>query len=60
MPREQAQAIYRVGRAFAEGDPERTLCFEQAACIFQRLGAIKELAELRHIYPSIATQRSQI
>jgi adenylate cyclase len=59
MPHEQAQAFYRIGNTCGESDPERTPRLEQAAGIFQRLGAVKELAELKRAYPFIMTQRSQ-
>ncbi len=58
-PREQAQAIYRIGLASSESDPERESRLRQAADIFQRLGAAKELAELERVHPSISSQWGQ-
>jgi adenylate cyclase len=58
-PREQAQAIYRTGLASSESDPERESRLRQAADIFQRLGAAKELAELERVCPSISSQWRQ-
>jgi hypothetical protein len=58
-PREQAQAIYRIGLASSVGDPERESRLRHAADIFQRLGAAKELAELERAHPSISSQWRQ-
>jgi class 3 adenylate cyclase/energy-coupling factor transporter ATP-binding protein EcfA2 len=58
-PREQAQAIYRIGLACSESDPEREARLRHAADIFHRLGATRELAELQRVHPSISSQGSQ-
>ena len=58
-PREQAQAIYRIGFASSESDPEREARLRQAADIFHRLGATRELAELQRVHPSISSPWSQ-
>ncbi|MGL3213548.1 hypothetical protein [Bradyrhizobium sp. BR 1433] len=58
-PREQAQAIYRIGLATSASDPERESRLRQAADIFERLGAAKELAELKRVHPSPSSQWRQ-
>lgn len=58
-PREQAQAIYRTGLATSASDPERESRLRQAADIFERLGAAKELAELKRVHPSPSSQWRQ-
>jgi tetratricopeptide (TPR) repeat protein len=47
MPRERARALYEIGKALNENALDQTSHLEQAAAIFERLGAVRELAELR-------------
>jgi adenylate cyclase len=47
MPREQARAIYEIGKNSPLGDPSRQKYLGKASDIFGRLGAIGELAQLR-------------
>ena len=49
MPRERARALYEIGKALNENASDRTSLLEQAAAIFERLGAVRELAELREV-----------
>jgi adenylate cyclase len=49
MPREQARALYEIGKALDENASDRTSHMEQATAIFERLGAVRELAELREV-----------
>jgi hypothetical protein len=47
MPREQARAIYEIGKSSPVSDPSRQKHLSKASDIFGRLGAIGELAQLR-------------
>jgi adenylate cyclase len=47
MPREQARAIYQIGKNSAIDDPRRHKHLGKASEIFGRLGAVGELAQLR-------------
>jgi class 3 adenylate cyclase/tetratricopeptide (TPR) repeat protein len=59
MPRERARALYEIGKALNETASDRTGHLEQAAAIFERLGAVRELAELREVQgPSSHPPRS--
>ena len=55
MPRERARALYEIGTALSENKAlnedalDRTSHLAQAAAIFERLGAVRELAELREV-----------
>jgi tetratricopeptide (TPR) repeat protein len=49
MPRERARALYEIGKALNENASDRISHLEQAAVIFERLGAVRELVELRKV-----------
>jgi adenylate cyclase len=56
MPRERARALLEIGRASNENALDQSSHLAQAAAIFERLGAVRELAELREVQGRLPSQ----
>jgi adenylate cyclase len=56
MPREHARALYEIGRVSDENAMDPTSHLARAAAIFERLGSVRELAELREVQGLLLSQ----
>jgi class 3 adenylate cyclase/tetratricopeptide (TPR) repeat protein len=59
MPRERARALYEIGKASEENAADPTSHLAQAAAIFERLGAVRELTELREVQGRLLSQSAR-